>query len=345
MFISVYLGSYHSLSDETLKFIKQIGVDYVDLYQSVIPGYNENLPRGFQKFDFNRSKDDILKVIRRVRENGLEINSFFAPPIREALFGRKEGEKQVDDVCKFIRLMAENRIYLVDLGIQDVAAGPACVPGRYRKQHRGGYVMDAFNLKLFNEELEKKDLKAPWSIHFQEKLSFEDYFSNTVRILKEVQPVAEELDVRTMSHFDDPPIDDDRLLPGFRDHLKILELFEKVSSRNFGISFCCGTRYESGTDIFRQIEVFGRRKKLFHVHFRNVRGTVKTTGDYEEVALDDGDMDMLKVLEKLEEVGYNGAINPDHLPEFTGDVDHKAALAYSVAYIKGLMSVLNRTDY
>jgi len=338
MFVSAYLNSF---TDEMMKFFRQIGLENVDLYQLVIPGYDRSLPRGMQKFDFNQSKDEILKVIKKVRGNGLKVNSFYAPPIRDALFGRKEGEKQVDNVCKFIRLMSENSIHLIHLGVHDVAGVTDYVPGRYKKEHRGGYVMDAFSLKLFNEQLEERDLNAPWSIHFREKLSFSDYFSNCVKVLKEIMSVAKELDVRAVSHFDDPPVDDDRLLPGFRDYVKILDLFDKVSSRNYGICFCCGTRYESGTGIFKQIEVFGRKKKLFHAHLRNVRGTVRTTGGYEEVTIDDGDMNVLEVIKAFKKQGYEGALNVDHLPEFIGDSDGKAALSHSVAYLKGLLASLD----
>jgi len=56
-------------------------------------------------------------------------------------------------------------------------------------------------------------------------------------------------------------------------------------------------------DIYDQIRLFGRRGKIFHVHFRNVRGTIPSAGEYEEVALDDGDMDMFQILKTLKDVG------------------------------------------
>lgn len=333
MILSIYL---HNLSNESFILLNQLGVSYVDLYQRVLPGYQKELHRGLQEFEFN--KDEIVKVIKRVRENGLRVNSFFAPPIRKALFGEPEGEKQIDNVCKFIKLMSENSIYLVDLGLQDVRQGPIGVPGRYVKEHRGGYKMDAFSVDLMLEELEKRNMNAPWAHNFKEKLSFEDYFKNCVRTLNAILPIAEEVNVKLMSHFEDPPIDDKRLLPGFTNPLQIRMLFEKINSKNFGISFCCGTRYESGIDVFQQIRMFG--EKIFFVHLRNVRGTITTTKGYEEVAIDDGDMNMLKVLKTLKEVKYEGAVNPDHLPLFLGDNNNetnKVGLAYTVGYIKALL--------
>ena len=38
------------------------------------------------------------------------------------------------------------------------------------------------------------------------------------------------------------------------------------------MTFCVGTRYESGEDIFAGIRHFGGQGKIVHVHFRNVRG-------------------------------------------------------------------------
>jgi mannonate dehydratase len=58
--------------------------------------------------------------------------------------------------------------------------------------------------------------------------------------------------------------------------------------------------------------------------------------------LDDGDMDMLKVLKTLDEVGYEGCLNPDHYPllDEKADPTRNAALAWSVGYVKALLSAL-----
>jgi mannonate dehydratase len=67
-----------------------------------------------------------------------------------------------------------------------------------------------------------------------------------------------------------------------------------------------------------------------------VRGTLPTAGEYEEVSIDDGDMDMFRVVKTLRRVGYYGAIYPDHVPTLINDADRKAAFA--VGYIKALLS-------
>ena len=46
--------------------------------------------------------------------------------------------------------------------------------------------------------------------------------------------------------------------------------------------------------------------KLLHVRFRNVRGTLPDKGSSTEVFLDDGDLDMARLMQALEEADYDG---------------------------------------
>ena len=73
------------------------------------------------------------------------------------------------------------------------------------------------------------------------------------------------------------------------------------------------------------------------VHLRNVRGSLATAGAFEEVLLDDGDMNMFKIVLELRKVGFDGCLNPDHIPRMEGN----DGLAYSVGYIKALFAALS----
>ena len=48
-----------------------------------------------------------------------------------------------------------------------------------------------------------------------------------------------------------------------------------------------------GEQIFDVIRWFGSRKKIFNVHFRNIRGRFL---NFQETFIDDGDVDMLKAM-------------------------------------------------
>src|SRR5205823_5986644 len=114
-----------------------------------------------------------------------------------------------------------------------------------------------------------------------------------------------------------------------------------VPSTHNGLLYCIGTRYESGVNIHDDIRAFGRRGKIFHVHFRNVRGTIPTTGGYEEITLNDGDMNMFGVLQTLKSTGYDGGLQIDHLPHYHADNSFQGmASAYAVGYVKALLVAL-----
>ena len=94
-------------------------------------------------------------------------------------------------------------------------------------------------------------------------------------------------------------------------------------------------------EIFDVIRYFGTRGKLFNVHFRNIKGRFL---NFREAYLDEGDMDMLKVMRVLKEVGYDKMIMPDHVPSIPGDPGNymggKVAFANSLGYLRSLMETI-----
>ncbi len=109
-------------------------------------------------------------------------------------------------------------------------------------------------------------------------------------------------------------------------------------SANVGFLYCVGTRAEAGGSSLVRDEInnYGRKDRIFTVHMRNVRGSLATAGGFEEVLLDDGDMNIAKIVNELQKVGFNGFINPDHIPKLEGDV----GLAYSVGYLRAILASL-----
>lgn len=282
---------------------------------------------------------DVGDIIETVRDFGFKPICYPIDQLREALMGQPAGEKELEKACEAIQFMGTKEVSTMSISLE-VRQGLRGVPGRHYRTHRGGYVMDAFDLALMRKELAKGD-RAAWAHHVTEQLTAEAYFANCVKVLQRLLPVAEDAGVRLMCHFDDPPVpDSEGLLPGITNPLLIDRLFDAAPSDAFGMLFCLGTRYESGVDIYQQIRHFGRKGKIFYIHFRNVRGTLPSAGGYEEVMHDDGDMDLFRVLQAFKAVGYDGPINPDHFPILAGDEKGRAAYAFAVGYIKALISAL-----
>src|SRR5262249_20418256 len=157
------------------------------------------------------------------------------------------------------------------------------------------------------------------------KIDAEAFYDRALDVYRRLIPIAEAYDVRLITHPSDPPVPQAPFAP--HRWSKIVEL---VPSTHSGYLYCVGTRYETGVDIHEDIRRANRNGKIFQVDFRNVRGSIPTAGGYEEVALEDGDMNMFSVLQTLLDSGYQGSFAVDHLPNYVDDTPFQGmASAYA----------------
>jgi mannonate dehydratase len=163
-------------------------------------------------------------------------------------------------------------------------------------------------------------------------------------MLKRIVPVAEEYRVRLCCHPQDPP-----LPPGYRGVAHVmgdiegLKRFVSIAESDYhGLNFCQGCIAEAlenpGRDIYDVIRWFGQRKKIFNVHFRNIRGQ---RGNFQEVYPDEGDVDFVRAMRVYREVGYSHMIMPDHMPSHPDDPNSYQAFAFAYGYIRALMQAVN----
>ncbi len=165
----------------------------------------------------------------------------------------------------------------------------------------------------------------------------EELWDNFASFAKEVAPVAEEAGVRIGIHPDDPP---GVLLGGvprpifssFDGYKRALEI---ADSPNVGMCLCIGCWLEGGEamgrDVVETIRYFGGQGKIFKVHYRNVDQPLP---HFVETFVDDGYFDMYQAMRTLAEVGYDGTLIPDHIPQM-GD-DGRLGTAYTLAYMRAL---------
>ena len=92
-----------------------------------------------------------------------------------------------------------------------------------------------------------------------------------------------------------------------------------------------------GASVEEVIDYFGKRNKLFKIHFRNVSNPMPEP--WTETLMDDGYQDMHRVMQALRAVNFDGAIIPDHIPELLGG--SRAGVAYSIAYMRALVQAVN----
>jgi mannonate dehydratase len=152
------------------------------------------------------------------------------------------------------------------------------------------------------------------------------------RFLEELVPVAEEAGVRLAAHPDDPPMPTLRGTPRLVYQPRMYDdLLELVPSPANGLEFCIGSLQEmTEGDIYEAVEHYSRRNAIAYVHCRNVRGKVP---HYREVFIDEGDVDVLRVLRSLASSGFDGVIIPDHAPQMTCDAPWHAGMAHAIGYL------------
>lgn len=318
--MKVLLGEY-DLSDDYLRFASQIGVDGFDIHNDQnIPGVPEN---GYA------DERGVRALLERLRRRGLSLNQVAPPWPIKYLLGESGGDREVDDLCRTLEALGRAGVPMMSVPLY-LYHGPTNLlyGGLYIGEQRGGYRLWAYDTALMQRNLNGKP--------FQLLVDADHFFERAVRLYERLVPIAETYGVKLIVHPSDPQLPEAEL-----SSYRWSKLLDAVPSPNSGLLYCVGTRYETGIPIHDDIRAFGRRGKIFHVHFRNVRGTIPVNGGYEETDLDDGDMNMFHVLKSLRAVGYDGALQIDHLPVYDGDTPfHGMAAAYAVGYIKALIRAL-----
>lgn len=175
------------------------------------------------------------------------------------------------------------------------------------------------------------------------------FWERITYFLDRVIPVANEYKIRMACHPQDPGVPPegymgvDRVL-GTVDGLKKFVSIQE--SPYHGLNFCQGTVSEMledpKTQIFDVIRYFGTRKKIFNVHFRNIRGR---RNNFVEVFPDEGDIDFVKAIKVYREVGYPYMLMPDHVPAAAGNADPGSlqSFAFCYGYIRALIQFVNST--
>src|SRR5580693_8274994 len=175
-------------------------------------------------------------------------------------------------------------------------------------------------------------------------VSADAFWERITYFLDHIIPVANEYKIRMACHPQDPGVPPEgyqgvnRVL-GTIDGLKKFVTIQE--SPYHGLNFCQGTISEDledpGTQIFDVIRYFGTRKKIFNVHFRNIRGH---RNDFIEVAPDEGSVDMYKAMLAYKEVGYEYMVHPDHNVSSPSDTGGEYA-AFVYGYIRALIQAVD----
>jgi mannonate dehydratase len=154
--------------------------------------------------------------------------------------------------------------------------------------------------------------------------------------LDRVVPVAEAAGVVLAAHPDDPPLDVVRGQPRLVYQPDMYQrLLDARPSPSNALEFCLGTIAEmSEGDPYAAVAHYARQGRIAYMHLRNVRGRVP---HYHETFIDEGDVDVARVIGILRDCGYDGVLIPDHTPPMDCDAPWHAGMAFAMGYMAALV--------
>ena len=322
-------GHQHDHSEMTLRALAAFGVNHIC---SGAIG---------RKVEEEWSVEALVRLRRHVESFGIKLDcvplpmssrEISAAEMPEILLAKDPArDRAIADICTMIRHAGRAGIPMVKYNLTFIG-----VVRTERTIGRGGA-----SLSTFDYAVGKQEPPLTEAGHITEQI----YWDRIEYFLKRVVPVAEEAKVKIALHPQDPGMPKGQGWRGVETVLGSVEglkrFVETSASPYHGLNFCQGTVSEMlakpGEEIYDVIRYFGRRGKIFNVHFRNIRGGFLK---FQEVLPDDGDVDMPRALATYREVGYDGMIMPDHVPQIVGDVGGQKAFAFCFGYIQALLQQL-----
>jgi len=207
--------------------------------------------------------------------------------------------------------------------------------GWYRTQtnilERGGALVSGFHIDdPKNEVLTKYG-----------SISESQIWDNYQYFIEQVMPVAEANGVKMALHPDDPPIGPiNGIARVFTSAQNIRKALSFSDSLAHGITFCQGSYVTMNEDIFELIAEFGKAKKIFFIHIRDVEGTPE---NFRETFHDNGPTDMYAAMKAYQNISLiDIPIRSDHVPTMAGESNDNFGYEmngnlFGVGYIKGLI--------
>ena len=305
---------------ERLEAVRQIGAEDV-VYYSV-----EDRDAIFDQFGAFVERAKAADLRATVVEAG--------PPIGKIVMGEDGWREQTDDWVDAIRLLASHGVEVICYNFMPQVFDDAMVVRTsFETKTRGGAITSAYRaIDVNHQTLVDADVLP---------ISKDEMRANLKRFLDEVIPVAEEVSIKLAMHPDDPPTSP---MGGLQRIMSSVEDYDWLLAANpskaNGITYCIGCFAELGCNLEELIDRWSNR--IHFVHFRNISGC---QDDFVETFPDDGDLDLLSVLRKLNEVGYTGCIRPDHAPKLSGEYVEIEGYGFqghifTAGYLRGLLTAV-----
>lgn len=285
---------------------------------------------------------DLIAIRRDVESAGLKlhaIENFDPAHWYDILLGGPRRDEQITNIQQTIRAVGEAGIPVIGYNFS-IAGVYGRVEGHYARGHAASVGMEGvideepipdgivWNMRLPEDRSQGTSARACCTT--------EELWDRYAYFVEKVMPVAEESGVRLALHPDDPPV------PRLRDTPRLVihpDLYQKALDLHPGranaLEFCLGTIAEMPQgDVHAATARYAATGKIAYVHFRNIIGHAP---HYKEMFVDEGDIDMRKIVSILRAADFDGVLIPDHTPQISCDAPWHAGMAHALGYMKALL--------
>ncbi|WP_228237857.1 mannonate dehydratase [Allomuricauda sp. M10] len=340
----------HMLDQEHYKFAKQCGATHLVIHMVDYFGHNDknaDQPIGGStgwgkagRMDKIWSYEELRSIKEEINANGLEleaIENFDPAHWYDVLLGGPKRDEQLENLKQLIRNVGKAGIPVFGYNFSLAGVSSRTV-GAYARGEAMSVGMEG--------EVDGNPIPngMVWNMVYDEnavegslpRISHDELWSRVQYFLDVLIPVAEEAGVKLAAHPDDPP------MPYVRDTPRLVyqpymyqRLIDLRPSPNNNLEFCLGSIAEmSEGDVYEATDRYTKQGKVSYIHFRNVKGKVP---NYKEVFVDEGDIDMFRILEILKKNNFQGVLIPDHTPQMSCGAPWHAGMAYAMGFMKAAM--------
>jgi mannonate dehydratase len=344
----------HQLNADHFRFARQCGathlvVHWVDYFRSSRSNRADDQPIGDDAGwglagdpDTLWSYEELSAVTAEAAEHGLQIEAIenFDPAHwHDVLLDGPKKSEQLENLKTIVRTVGRVGIPLIGYnfslaGVSGRVKGPWGRGGAQIVAMQGNYDKPIPNGMIWNMVYDKNAPAGNLA-----PVTVEELWRRHGDFLDAIVPVAEEAGVTLAAHPDDPPTPSVRGQPRLVNQPHLFQrLIDRHPSPRNALEFCLGTIAEmTGGDIYEAVDTYSRQGRIGYIHFRNVRGKAP---HYQETFVDEGDIDMMRVLRILDRNGFAGVLIPDHAPAMTCAAPWHAGMAYACGWMKAALTAV-----
>ena len=347
--VKLGLGLYrHQLDDEHYRFARQCGcthlvIHLVDYFRSSRSNRPGDQPVGDDSGwglagdpDKLWTYEEIASIKKQINAAGLEleaIENFDPAHWHDVLLDGPRKRQQLENLKQIIRAVGKAGIPVFGYNFS-IAGVAGRIKGRFARGSAEAVGMDGPCDKPMPAGMVWNMVYDPTTLARATPPATVDQLWDRLRgFLQSLLPVAEDVGIKLAAHPDDPP------LPTVRGQPRLVykpDLYQRLldlhPSPSNALEFCVGTLAEMQEgDVYEAAETYSRQGKIAYVHLRNVKGKAPF---YKETFIDDGEVDIRRVIRILKQNRFDGVIIPDHAPQMSCAAPWHAGMAYALGFLR-----------